>query len=155
MYNRLICKSVVPLKPSVCYKPLRSEAGVPSCVHGGTVVMVIPFKITEWGKCIHSCIKHLQTDCRSGVHVWSALQNPLLTSSNKVSASCSVMQYHAAHFSSTSASAATFSNPWLCTGHDPVPCSVWRNTGKSHCLAPYLMFPRSACKASPAFVAEM
>lgn len=106
------CKSVVKSKTSLCYKPSRSEAGVPSCVYRGITLMAIPFKITEWGKFICSC--NLQTGWRSGVHVWSALQNQLLTSSNKVS--CFVMQYCAAHFSCTSSSAATFSNPWLCTG---------------------------------------
>lgn len=116
--------------------------------------MVIPFKITEWGKFIHSCIKHLQTGCRSGVHI--SLQNRLLTSSNKVSAksvlSCSIVQ----HISPPPALLLQPSAiPGFAQAHGPVPCSVWRNTGKSHCLAPYLMFPPSACKASPAFLAEM
>lgn len=128
--QRISCKSVVTLKTSVCYKALRSEAGVPSCVYRGTILMVISFKITKWGKFICPCIKHVQTGCRSGVHVCSALQNWLLAGSNKVSASCFVMQYRVAHFFITSSSAATFSNPWLCTGPRPHPMQAVEKRGQ-------------------------
>lgn len=130
---------------------------MPSCVYRRTILMVIPFKITKWGKFIHSCTKHRSPRPAMGqVYVSDQRCKPVglqvQTRFQSLVFSRSILQ----HISASPALLLQPSEISPCVqAHGPIPHRVWRNTGRSHPLPLCTLSPPHACEMSLASVAEM